>query len=120
MEAVGSDALTIEPGQLVYVDSAIIGRDDPNQKIVHGLIQGLNPVSAKLAVNGWRDGTMAEKAIVPLENVIPLDENYLVKEKGYSFDQILLAKQYSLMYSGYERANLKPGDTVVVAFGTGR
>lgn len=121
VEAIGSDAISIEPGQLVYVDPAIIGRDDPTQKIVHGMIQGFGfaPRATKLAVDGWRNGTFAEKAIVPLENAIPLDEKYLVDEKGYSFDQLYLANKFVLPYWGYELAKLKAGDTVIVAFATG-
>lgn len=119
VEAVGSDAVSVEPGQLVYVDPAIIGRDDPMQKIVHGAMQGFTPHAEKLALNGWRDGIMAEKAIVPLENVFPLDEKYLVEEKGYSFDTIHLAGRFILTYWGYELAKLKGGDTVIVAFATG-
>lgn len=119
VEAVGSDAISVEPGQLVYVDPAIIGRDDPTQKIVHGAIQGFTPRAEKLAVEGWRDGTMGEKALVPLENVIPLDEKLLVEEKGYSFNQIFLVNRFVLTYWGYELAKLQAGDTVIVAFATG-
>lgn len=119
IEAVGSDAISVEPGQLVYVDPAIVGRDDPTQKIVHGMIQGFAPRATKLAADGWRNGTIAEKAIVPLENVVPLDEKYLIEERGYSFDQLYLANKFVLPYWGYELAKLKAGDTVIVAFATG-
>lgn len=120
VEAVGSDTISLEPGQLVYVDPTIVGRDDPTQKIIQGQVQGFTPLSAKLSINGWRNGTMAEKATVPLENVIPLDENYLVGERGYSFDKIHMAYRFVLTYAGYELVKLKAGDTIIVAFATGR
>lgn len=119
LKLLAPDALSVEPGQLVYVDPAVIGRDDPTEKIVHAVIQGFTPRSEKLAADGWRDGIFAEKAIVPLENVIHLDEKYLVQEKGYSFDKIFVVNRFVLTYWGYELAKLQPGDTVIVAFATG-
>lgn len=43
----------------------------------------------------------------------------MIEERGYSIDTILQAGRFALIYSGYELAKLKVGDTVVVVFATG-
>lgn len=119
VEAVGPDAISVQVGQLVFVDPAISSRDDPDQKIVHGTIQGFTEKAARLAANGWRNGAMAEKVIVPLENVVPLDEKYWVDTLGYSFDKIHMFSRFVLTYGGYKLAKFQPGDTVIIAWATG-
>jgi NADPH:quinone reductase-like Zn-dependent oxidoreductase len=61
---VGADATTLKPGQLVFFDSFITGRDNSNSLILHGLSSGFNPSSNKLMDDEWRDGTYAEYAKV--------------------------------------------------------
>ncbi|KAF8318511.1 NAD(P)-binding protein [Clavulina sp. PMI_390] len=120
VEAVGDDALALKPGQLVYVDPAILGRDAPEEKIVHGLIQGFNPRQVQLSTKAWTQGTMSQKTLVPIENVVPVDEDHWVKIKGFPIEKIWMVNRFMLSYAGFEYAKLQPGDTVVVAFATGR
>lgn len=117
--AVGPDATTIAPGQLVFVDPTIVARDDPEQKIVHGFIQGFTEKAGKLAREGWRDGSWAEKVIAPLENVTVLDEEHFVKELGYSVGQLASVGRFFIPFGGCSDAGLVAGETVVVAFATG-
>lgn len=119
VEAVGSDATTVAAGQLVFVDPTIRARDDPSQRIVQGLIQGMTEKSALLGRNGWRDGTWTEKAVVPLENTFPLDEKYFVGERHYSFARLTWVHRFCVPLGGLQAARLKPGETVVVAYATG-
>ena len=119
VEAVGSDATTVKPGQLVYVDPTVRARDDSNEAIIQGFIQGMTEKSAWLSKNAWRDGTWTEKAIVPLENTFPLDEKYLVGERHYSFARLSWILRSCIPLGGYQAAQLKAGETVVVAFATG-
>ncbi|KAF8313984.1 GroES-like protein [Clavulina sp. PMI_390] len=119
VEAVGNDALTVSPGQLVLVNPSIYGRDDPAEKIVQGLIQGFNPRQVQLATKAWAHGAISEKTLVPLENVVPVNEEYWLKTKGYPTEKIMALMRFALPYHGYELAKLKAGETVVVAFATG-
>ncbi|KAF8314025.1 GroES-like protein, partial [Clavulina sp. PMI_390] len=119
VEAVGEDSLTLSPGQLVYVDPAIVGRDAPEEKIVHGSIQGFNPRQIQLSTKAWTQGTISQKTIVPVESVVPVNEEFWLKTKGYELERIWMVNRFIVPYVGYERAQLQPGDTVLVAFATG-
>lgn len=119
VEAVGPDTTTVTPGQLVLVDPTIVARDDPEQKIVLGFIQGFNEKAGKLAREGWRDGSWAEKVIAPLENVTVLDEEHFVNKLGYSIEQLTSIERFFIPFGGYDGAKLVAGETVVVAFATG-
>ncbi len=55
--AVAPDATRLQPGQLVYFDSYVHGRDDPTSLILHGLSPGFTPGSNMLMESVWRDGT---------------------------------------------------------------
>jgi NADPH:quinone reductase-like Zn-dependent oxidoreductase len=64
--ATGPDATALEPGQLVWLDMTIRGRDDPDTVMLGGIHQGFSAGSAKLMAGEWRDGTYAEYARMPL------------------------------------------------------
>lgn len=119
VEAVGPDAALLKPGDLVYVDPTIRGRDDPTQKIVQSAVPGLTPGAQRMN-GGWIDGFTAELGIKPLESCVRLDENKLVKEMGYSLESLFSVNGYLLPYSGFKNAKFVAGDTVIVAWGTGR
>ena len=119
VEAIGSDATTVTPGQLVYVDPTVRARDDPSEVIIQGFIQGVTEKSALLSKNAWRNGTWTEKAIVPLENIFPLDEKYLVGVRQYSIARLAWIQRFCVPLGGFQAANLQVGETVVVAFATG-
>ena len=70
--AAGPDATRLKPGQLVYFDSHVHGRDDTTSLILHGLSAGFTPGSNILMESTWRDGTYAEYAKLPLENCFPM------------------------------------------------
>ncbi|KAF8318514.1 hypothetical protein DL93DRAFT_2133343 [Clavulina sp. PMI_390] len=120
VEAAGDDTLTVAPGQLVYVDPAILGRDAPEEKIVHGLIQGFTPRQIQLSTKAWTQGTMSQKTLVPVESVIPVDEEFWTKTKGFPVEKIWAVNRFVLPFTGFELANLRAGEVVVIAFTTGR
>ncbi|KAI8240951.1 Alcohol dehydrogenase 2 [Colletotrichum sp. SAR 10_99] len=102
--AVGPDAVAIKPGQLVYISGFYLARDDPEgTRVLTGLHDGFGePGQAKLFkhLGGlWRD-----VATVPLENAIPLNEKLL---------------RLSVAYGGVSAADLRAGETVIVAPATG-
>jgi threonine dehydrogenase-like Zn-dependent dehydrogenase len=122
--AVGSDAVLLKEGQLVYIDGTIRGRDDPDAIFLSGITQGSSEASAKLMIGEWRDSTYAEYAKLPLENCHVLDEKRLcgaVEDGGlgYSIEQLVFMSQPLVPYGGMKSIGLQPGETVIVAPATG-
>ncbi|KAI4152983.1 MAG: hypothetical protein LQ340_002585 [Diploschistes diacapsis] len=76
--AVGQDATTLKPGQLVYVDCFVAGRDNPDERCLWGFYPGDTPAAQKLMEHEWRDGTFAEYCRAPMESCIPLEEQRLL------------------------------------------
>ena len=69
----------------------------------------------KLVQGEWRNRTFAEMAEFPLENVCPLDEDILTKQKGYSFADLYYLGCYMVLFGGLSEVSVKPGKTVIVA-----
>jgi D-arabinose 1-dehydrogenase-like Zn-dependent alcohol dehydrogenase len=85
VHSVGPDAVSLVAGQLVYCDTTVRARDDPDLAILMGLHGG---AAMKLMEGEWRHGTFAEYAKFPLENVFALDERLLCGELGYTVDDL--------------------------------
>jgi NADPH:quinone reductase-like Zn-dependent oxidoreductase len=123
VESVGSDATSLQAGQLVYVDITVRARDDQlgakGTSILQGLFAGLTPEARCLADNDWRHGSWAEKQIVPLENVHVLDEEVLLHRRGYTLTRLAWINTLLVPYGGWEAADLQPGETAIVCFATG-
>lgn len=122
--AVGPDATSLTPGQLVFVDCVIRGRDDPSAIFLSGLTEGGSEGSRKLMRGEWRDSTYAEYAKAPLENCVPLDEKRLTAspaEGGLGYDVPRLAYFAALLvpYGGLRDVNLQAGETIIIAPATG-
>jgi threonine dehydrogenase-like Zn-dependent dehydrogenase len=123
IETVGSDTTSLTPGQLVFVDPTVRARDDSlgekGTVILQGWFAGLTPEARRLADKDWRNGSWAEKLIVPLENVHAIDEDVLVKQKGYSYSLLTWINALLVPYGGWVAGNVCPGETVIVCFATG-
>ena len=117
--AVGRDAVALQPGNLVYVDSVLRGRDDLNAFILSGVSDGFNDRSHKLMENVWRDGTFDEYAKFPLESCIPLDEDRLCRGLGYSLHDLSYMGYMLVSFGGLRDIRLEAGETIVVAPATG-
>lgn len=122
--AVGPDASILTPGQLVYVDCFIRGRDDPNAAFLSGVHEGFTEGSRKLMHGEWRNSTFAEYAKVPLENCHVLDEKRLLGEVddgglGYKVEDLALISCLLVPYGGLRDIELKAGETVIVSPATG-
>lgn len=115
VHAVGDDAVRVKPGDLVYIDSTVRARDDPNVMIMSGHIGGQLDAGKKLIQGEWRDGTLQQYHKSPLENIYPLDEKRLCGELGYSAS-ILAAIPFYAVAAGaiIEAADLKVAETVIV------
>lgn len=115
--ALGSDATTVTPGQLVFIDVSVRARDDPKVLILQG---GLVVGEKEAKLDGeWHNGALAEYAKVPLENVYPLDEEQLLNRLGYKIHDLPYLGSLTIPYGGLADLELKPGETIVVAPGTG-
>jgi len=117
--ALGTDSTSLSVGQLVYVNSVIHSRDNPDDILLMGLHQGVSAGSKKLMHEVWRDGTWAEYCRAPLEGVLPLDEERLVGELGYTEAELTTIGRFLVVYGGLKDIGLQAGETVVVAPATG-
>ncbi|KAI1372024.1 putative quinone oxidoreductase [Hypoxylon crocopeplum] len=117
--ALGPDTVALKPGQLVYVDCVIHGRDDPDSLFLTAIHEGLTEGSKKLIKDVWRDGCFAEYAKVPLENCFALDEAQLCGSLGYSIPDLTYICHLLVPYGGLRDIRLEPGETVVVCPATG-
>ncbi|KAI1084180.1 GroES-like protein [Whalleya microplaca] len=117
--AVGPDATALQPGQLVWIDCVIHGRDDPDALFTSAIHEGFTAGSRKLMRDVWRDGVFAEYAKVPLENCIALDEARLCGELGYSIQDLAYFSYLLVPFGGLRDIKLEPGETIVVCPATG-
>lgn len=117
--AVGPDATRLQPGQLVYFDSYVHGRDDTTSLFLHGLSAGFTPGSNKLMESAWRDGTYAEYAKLPLENCFPMDETRLLGSPakgglGYTVEDLIYLLTISVPFGGLRDVDVKAGEKVII------
>ena len=123
--AVGPDATTLKPGQLVYVHDFIAGRDNPDELCLFGFTSGFSPGTNSMVEKEWRDATLAEYSRVPLENCIPLDERRLLGSPqegglGYTMDDLGYLQMPLVAYGGLIDIDFKAGETIVIAPATGQ
>lgn len=117
--ATGPDATVIKPGQLVFVDCVIRARDDPGALFLSAIHEGGSEGSKKLMRDLWRDGNFAGYARMPLENCIPLNEERLCQELGYTPGALMYLSYLLVPYGGLRDIDVQPGDTVAVFPATG-
>ncbi|KAF4454444.1 hypothetical protein F53441_3071 [Fusarium austroafricanum] len=116
--SVGPDVVSLKPGQLVYINNFLIARDDPNVRVLLGLHDGAGPEADAKLFNLWK-GYWKDFGLAPAENVIPLNEDILVKDMGYSVGDLTYIQRLSVAYGGICAAGLRAGETVIVAPATG-
>jgi threonine dehydrogenase-like Zn-dependent dehydrogenase len=116
--SVGPDTVALKPGQLVYMNSFVAARDDPNTRVLLGLHDGGGPEGDIKLFNFWK-GFWRDIVVFPSENVLPLNERILVDEMGYSYGDLTYIQRLSVAYGGIRAANLQAGETVIVAPATG-
>lgn len=119
--SIGPDSTALEPNQLVYCHPVIRARDDLSggTSILHGWFGGVTPQARKLMEGPWRNGSWSEKMMVPVENAVPLDENRLLTELGYSIPQLCWINEFMVPFGGWLAASISAGATVIVAPATG-
>jgi D-arabinose 1-dehydrogenase-like Zn-dependent alcohol dehydrogenase len=117
--ALGHDAVSLEVGKLVFLDTVIRGRDDLDAMILSGISDGFNDNAQKLMRNVWRDGLFAEYAKYPLESCVPLDEIRLCHELGYTINDLTYLGYLLVAFGGLRDIKLEPGETVAICPATG-
>lgn len=122
--AVGPDGVLLKPGQLVFVDCAIRGRDDPSAMILSGIAEGFSEGGRALMRGEWRDSTFAEYAKAPLENCCPLNEALLCGSPadgglGYEVERLAYLGPLLVPFGGLRDIRLEAGETVIIAPATG-
>ena len=122
--AIGPDATSLKPGQLIHIDSTIHGRDDPSAIMLSGIIDGHSEGSKRLMQGEWRDSTHAEYAKVPLENCNILNEERLLGKVdagglGYNVESLAYLSAMLVPFGGLNDIGVRPGETVIVAPATG-
>lgn len=117
--ATGSDAVTLKPGHLVYIDCVIHARDNPDVFFLSAIIEGFTDESKHLMRHAWRDGSFAEYMKVPLENCIQMNETRLCKELAYSIPELMYMAYLLVPYGGLKDIEILPGESLVVCPATG-
>jgi len=111
--AVGSDVWHLKPGQRVIVSPYMIATEnveEPAQML--GGLTAISPDSEPFFTT-WRDGTLAEYLLTPVNAVTPVDDSSL------SSDSLALLGRLAVPFGGLLRGRLSPGETAVIIGATG-
>ncbi|EKG20995.1 Alcohol dehydrogenase superfamily zinc-containing [Macrophomina phaseolina MS6] len=120
VHAVGSDAVLLKPGDLIYFSAPITARDDPDVNIIQGHHGGEHASSIRLMQGEWRDGALQQYQKIPLENAYLLDEQRLCHELGYTPADLHELSFYSIGVGALlEGAALRAGETIIIGPTTG-
>lgn len=120
VHAVGPDAVTAKPGDLVFFSAPIFARDDPEVSIIQGHHGGEGPRGRALMQGEWRDGSLQQYQKVPLETIFVLDEARLCGQLGYTPADLHEVSFYGMAAGSLsEAAGLRAGETVLIGPATG-
>ncbi|KAJ9138653.1 Alcohol dehydrogenase GroES domain-containing protein [Pleurostoma richardsiae] len=116
--------LPLVPGGPCVARVAAAPSDAPHLR--PGTHAGSTPESWALMEDEWRDGTWAELARVPAENVHLLDEARLLGSReggasglGYALEDLAALYTLAVPYGGLRDVGVAAGETVLVAPATG-
>ncbi|WP_214744626.1 zinc-binding dehydrogenase [Exiguobacterium sp. s189] len=114
IEEIGSGSHGLSVGQRVFCSPYITSKEILNQEqsILKGWF-GLTPESEYL-LDEWKDGSFAEFAVYPIENITPIDSL-----EQYDDPTLSTINYLSIAYEGLKAGNLQPGQTVLISGATG-
>ena len=110
---VGSDVWHLRPGQRVVVSPYMVATEnveEPAQML--GGLTAISPDSEPFFTT-WRDGTLAEYLLAPVNAVTPVDDPSL------SSDSLALLGRFAVPLGGLLRGRLNAGETAVIIGATG-
>jgi alcohol dehydrogenase len=113
VHAIGSEVYHVKVGQRVVISSHIVASEntlEPAQFLL-GITAG--PPGKALQAD-WRDGTLAEYALVPKSCVTPIDGL-----SEFSAAELSVLPRFAVPYGGLLRGRLAAGETIVVTGATG-
>ena len=113
VHAIGREVYHVKVGQRVVVSSHIVANENASEpaQFLLGITAG--PAGKSLQAD-WRDGTLAEYALVPKSCVTPIDGL-----GALSAAELSVLPRFAVPYGGLVRGRLAAGETIVVAGATG-
>jgi alcohol dehydrogenase len=114
VHAVGRDVWHLKPGQRVVISSHFVAQENvqnPAQILIGVTAAGAD---AQRVQADWRDGTLAEYALLPATAVTPLDDHMTLSAEALS-----LSARFVVPLGGLLKGRLVAGETVVVSGATG-
>lgn len=112
IHAVGRDVWHLRAGQRVILSSHLVAHEnvpDPSQ-----ILLGLTALGDKTVQRDFRDGVLADYAVVPKDLVTPADDlTHLTPA------QLAVAHRFCIPYGGWLRGRLAAGETAIVTGATG-
>jgi alcohol dehydrogenase len=114
VHAVGPEVYHLKPGQRVIVSSHVVADEnvpEPAQFLLGITAAG---AEAKALQADWRDGTLAEYALVPKASVTAIDGLDAIDAA-----QLAVLPRFAVPYGGLIRARLAAGETIIVTGATG-
>ncbi|KAJ4172628.1 hypothetical protein NW754_002830 [Fusarium falciforme] len=117
--SVGDGAVAVKPGQLVFINGFVAARDDPDgTRVLIGLHDG-GGKARDVEIFGLYKGLWRDTATMPIENCLVLNEAILRDQMGYSYADLNYIQRLAVAYGGVSAADLRTGQTVIVAPATG-
>jgi alcohol dehydrogenase len=113
VHTIGPEVYHVKVGQRVVISSHIVANEnapEPAQFLL-GITAG---PPAKSLQGNWRDGTLAEYALVPTSCVTPIDGL-----GEFSAADLSVLPRFAVPYGGLLRGRLAAGETIVVTGATG-
>jgi alcohol dehydrogenase len=113
VHAIGREVYHVKVGQRVVISSHIVANEnapEPAQFLL-GITAG--PAGKSLQAD-WRDGTLADYALVPMSCVTPIDGL-----GEFSAAELSVLPRFAVPYGGLLRGRLAAGETIVVTGATG-
>ncbi len=114
VHAVGRGVYHLKPGQRVMVSSHVVADEnvpEPAQFLLG--ITAAGPEGKALQAD-WRDGTLAEYALIPKASVTAIDGLDAIDAA-----QLAVLPRFAVPYGGLIRARLAAGETIIVTGATG-
>jgi alcohol dehydrogenase len=114
VHAVGRDVWHLKPGQRVVLSSHFMAAEnveDPAQILIG--LTAFGPAAEQVQAD-WRDGTLAEYALMPKAAITPVEGLSHIDSA-----QLVVVSRFIIPYGGLLRGRLAAGETLVVTGATG-
>jgi alcohol dehydrogenase len=114
IEAVGGQVYGLRPGQRVLLTGYVTAAESVPEP-ARALLSMTAEPAARALLEGWPDGTLAERALVPASTVTPVPAEL----SAVPSSRLAVATRMLVPYGGLRRGRLAAGETVIVTGATG-